>query len=82
MKLALDASVLLTVFNQETGAEDWMEVLIQARLAPQVGLRIVEIGPRRGDGAATCTRRASSSPVSEFGKDLALLDRVADPHEV
>ena len=31
MKLALDASVLLTVFNQELGAEDWMEVLIQAR---------------------------------------------------
>ena len=31
MKLALDASVLLTVCNQELGAEDWMEVLIQAR---------------------------------------------------
>jgi predicted nucleic acid-binding protein len=31
MKLALDASVLLTVFNQEPGAEDWMEALIQAR---------------------------------------------------
>lgn len=31
MKLALDASVLLTVFNQEPGAEDWIEVLIQAR---------------------------------------------------
>jgi len=31
VKLALDASVLLTVFNQELGAEDWMEVLIQAR---------------------------------------------------
>lgn len=31
MKLALDASVLLTVFNQEPGAEDWMEVLIQSR---------------------------------------------------
>jgi predicted nucleic acid-binding protein len=31
MKLALDASVLLTVFNQEPGAEDWMEILIQAR---------------------------------------------------
>lgn len=31
MKLALDASVLLTVFNQEPGAEEWMEVLIQAR---------------------------------------------------
>ena len=33
MKLALDASVLLTVFYQEPGAEDWMEVLIQARRA-------------------------------------------------
>jgi predicted nucleic acid-binding protein len=31
MKLALDTSVLLTVFNQEPGAEDWMELLIQAR---------------------------------------------------
>jgi predicted nucleic acid-binding protein len=31
MKLALDASVLLTVFNQEPGADDWMETLIQAR---------------------------------------------------
>jgi predicted nucleic acid-binding protein len=31
MKLALDTSVLLTVFNQEPGAEDWMEILIQAR---------------------------------------------------
>lgn len=31
MKLARDASVLLTLFNQEPGAEDWMEVLIQAR---------------------------------------------------
>jgi predicted nucleic acid-binding protein len=31
MKLALDASVLLTVFNQEPGAGEWMEVLIQAR---------------------------------------------------
>jgi hypothetical protein len=31
VKLALDASVLLTVFKQEPGAEDWMEVLIQAR---------------------------------------------------
>jgi hypothetical protein len=28
VKLALDASVLLTVFNQEPGAEDWMEVFI------------------------------------------------------
>jgi len=31
MKLALDASALLTIFNQEPGAEDWMEALIQAR---------------------------------------------------
>jgi predicted nucleic acid-binding protein len=31
MKLALDASALLTVFNQEPGAEEWMEILIQAR---------------------------------------------------
>jgi len=31
VKLALDSSVLLAVFNQEPGAEEWMEVLIQAR---------------------------------------------------
>ncbi|HSG40661.1 MAG TPA: type II toxin-antitoxin system VapC family toxin [Thermoanaerobaculia bacterium] len=31
MKLALDASVLLTIFNQEPGAEAWMDVLVQAR---------------------------------------------------
>jgi PIN domain nuclease of toxin-antitoxin system len=29
MKLALDASVLLTLFNQEPGAEDWMEAAFQ-----------------------------------------------------
>lgn len=31
MRLALDTSVLLTIFNQEPGAETWMEVLIKAR---------------------------------------------------
>jgi predicted nucleic acid-binding protein len=31
MKLALDTSILLTVFNQEPGAGDWMEILVQAR---------------------------------------------------
>ena len=31
MRLALDTSVLLTIFNQEPGAEDWIEALIQAR---------------------------------------------------
>jgi len=31
MRLALDTSVLLTIFNQEPGAEEWMEALIRAR---------------------------------------------------
>lgn len=38
MRLALDSSVLLTVFNQEAGAEDWMEALIEARRAGQLVL--------------------------------------------
>jgi len=31
VRLALDSSVLLTIFNQEPGAEDWIEALIAAR---------------------------------------------------
>lgn len=31
MKLALDTSVLLTIFNREPGAEEWMEALIRGR---------------------------------------------------
>ena len=31
MKLALDTSVLLTIFNREEGAERWLEALIEAR---------------------------------------------------
>ncbi len=38
MRLALDTSVLLTIFNQEPGAEDWMEALIQARRRGQLVL--------------------------------------------
>jgi len=38
LRLALDTSVLLTVFNQEPGAEDWMETLIQARRQGQLVL--------------------------------------------
>ena len=36
MRLALDSSVLLTIFNQEPGAEEWIEELIQARKAGQL----------------------------------------------
>ncbi len=36
MRLALDTSVLLTVFNREPGAEEWMEVLVQARRQGQL----------------------------------------------
>jgi predicted nucleic acid-binding protein len=38
MRLALDSSVLLTVFNQEPGAEDWMEELVEARRQGQLVL--------------------------------------------
>jgi hypothetical protein len=31
MKLALDSSVLHKIFNQEAGAEEWLDALIQAR---------------------------------------------------
>ena len=31
MKLAVDSSVLLAIFNKEPGAEDWLEALIDAR---------------------------------------------------
>ncbi len=36
MKTALDSSVLLAIFNRETGAEEWMESLIQARKEGQL----------------------------------------------
>jgi predicted nucleic acid-binding protein len=36
MRLALDTSVLLTIFNQEPEAEDWLEALIQARRQGQL----------------------------------------------
>jgi predicted nucleic acid-binding protein len=38
MRLALDSSVLLTIFNQESGAEDWMEALVRARRQGQLVL--------------------------------------------
>jgi hypothetical protein len=36
MRLALDSSVLLTIFNREPGAEEWIEELIRARKAGQL----------------------------------------------
>jgi len=54
MKLALDASVLLTVFNQEPGAEEWMETLIQVRRqGPLVLCEVVyaEVAPAFGSRA-------------------------------
>ena len=36
MRLALDTSVLLTIFNQEPEAEEWMEALIRARRQGQL----------------------------------------------
>ena len=36
MRLALDSSVLLTIFNQEPEAEGWIEALIEARREGQL----------------------------------------------
>lgn len=36
MKTALDSSVLLAIFNDEPGAERWMETLIAARREGQL----------------------------------------------
>ncbi len=36
MKLALDSSVLLTIFNREPEAEEWMEALVRARRQGQL----------------------------------------------
>lgn len=38
MRLALDSSVLLTIFNREPGAEAWIEALIEARREGQLVL--------------------------------------------
>ena len=38
MRLALDTSVLLTIFNREPGAEEWMEALVRARRQGQLVL--------------------------------------------
>jgi len=51
MRLALDTSTLLTVFNHEPGAEGWMEVLVSARRQGQLVLCEVvyaELGPAFG----------------------------------
>jgi hypothetical protein len=31
MKMAIDSSVLLAIFNEEAGAENWLETLVSAR---------------------------------------------------
>jgi predicted nucleic acid-binding protein len=36
MRVALDTSVLLTIFNGESGAEDWMQALVEARKRGQL----------------------------------------------
>jgi len=38
MRLALDTSVLLTIFHQEPGAEEWMDALVSARRQGQLSL--------------------------------------------
>lgn len=71
MNTALDSSTLLTIFNQEPGAEEWMEVLVSARRQGQLVLCEVvyaEIGP------AFETR-------SELDMKLAALGARLDPIE-
>lgn len=48
MRLALDTSTLLAVFNHEPGAEEWMEAFVSARRQGQLVLCEVvyaELGP-------------------------------------
>jgi predicted nucleic acid-binding protein len=71
MRLALDTSVLLTIFNQEPGAEDWMEALIQARRQGQLVLCEVvyaELAPAFG------TRTELDEVLDDLG---ARLDPIA-----
>lgn len=54
MRVALDTSVLLTIFNQEPGAGGWIEALIQARRQGQLVLCEVvyaELAPAFGTRA-------------------------------
>ncbi len=74
MRLALDTSVLLTIFNQEPGAEDWMEALIQARRQGQLVLCEVvyaELAPAFG------TRSELETVLDDLGARLAPIEAEA-----
>jgi predicted nucleic acid-binding protein len=67
MKVALDSSVLLTIFNGEEGSESWLELLINARRKGRLCLcEIVyaEISP------AFETRDALDSVLDRLGASL------------
>ncbi len=74
MRLALDTSVLLTIFNQEPGAEDWMEALIRARRQGQLVLCEVvyaELAPAFG------TRGELETVLDDLGARLAPIEAEA-----
>ena len=74
MRLALDTSVLLTIFNQEPGAEDWMESLIQARRQGQLILCEVvyaELAP------AFATRPELEKVLEDLGAGLVPIEAEA-----
>jgi predicted nucleic acid-binding protein len=67
MRLALDTSVLLTIFNREPGAEEWIEALIQARRQGQLLLCEVvyaELAP------AFATREELNTVLDDLGARL------------
>ncbi len=77
MKLALDSSVLLTIFNGEDGAQSWLELLIDARRKGRLCLcEIVyaEISP------AFETRDALDTVLDRLGANLEPLQAEAAWH--
>jgi predicted nucleic acid-binding protein len=64
MKVALDSSVLHAIFNQESGAEKWLETLIRARRQGQLVVCEVvfaELSP------AFLTRRELEAVLANLG---------------
>lgn len=77
MRLALDTSALLTIFNHEPGAEEWMDALVSARRQGQLIVCEVvyaELGPAFGSRSeldmALATLGARLDPI---GADAAWL---------
>jgi predicted nucleic acid-binding protein len=71
VRLALDSSVLLAIFNHEPGAEDWMEALIEARRAGRLVLCEVvyaEIVPAFG------SQPELDKTLADLGADLVAIE--------